>query len=129
MSELGGEIGERAACATLRVSRATLARQRREPIACTARKYRSIRRLNESERTMILAAAHTDRFADFSVREIYATLLDEGHYLGSISSMYRVLRAAGETKERAQIRVDASGILREYRAGSCVLSTIFLVVQ
>lgn len=118
MSELGGEIGERAACATLRVSRATLARQRREPIACTARKYRSIRRLNESERTAILAAAHTDRFADFSVREIYATLLDEGQYLGSISSMYRVLRAAGETKERRALATHPARVKPELAADS-----------
>jgi putative transposase len=46
------------------------------------------------------AASPTERFCDLSVREIYATLLDEGIYLGSISTMYRVLRAAGESRER-----------------------------
>jgi putative transposase len=44
--------------------------------------------------------AHSDRFIDRSGREIYATLLDEGIYLGSISTIYRVLRTAGETRER-----------------------------
>ena len=38
-----------------------------------------------------------------SVREIYATLLDEGTYLGSISTMYRILRRAGETRERRRL--------------------------
>jgi len=63
-------------------------------------KAESARALTGSERAAILAAAHTERFADLSVREIYATLLDEGVYLGSISTMYRVLRAARETRER-----------------------------
>jgi putative transposase len=35
----------------------------------------------------ILDEAHSDWFADLSVREIYATLLDEGVYLGSIATM------------------------------------------
>jgi putative transposase len=51
----------------------------------------------------ILDAAHSERFCDKSVREIYATLLDEGTYLGSISTYYRVLRAAGENRERRAI--------------------------
>ena len=39
------------------------------------------------------------RLTDLSAREIYATLLDEGTHVGSISTWYRVLRAAGETRE------------------------------
>lgn len=48
----------------------------------------------------MLDLAHSERFCDSSVREIYATLLDEGRYFASISTWYRVLRAAGETRER-----------------------------
>ena len=48
----------------------------------------------------MLDLAHSDRFANLSVREIYATMLDEGTYVASISTWYRVLRAAGETRER-----------------------------
>jgi len=51
----------------------------------------------------MLDLAHSDRFADLSVREIYATLLDEGRYIGSISTWYRVLRGAGETRERRRL--------------------------
>lgn len=58
------------------------------------------RRLSEAERQVILAHAHSERFCDASVRQIYATLLDDGTYLASISTWYRVLRAAGETRER-----------------------------
>ena len=35
-----------------------------------------------------------------SPAEVWATLLDEGRYLGSISTMYRLLRQAGESRER-----------------------------
>jgi len=40
---------------------------------------------------------------DLSPREVYATLLDEGVYLGSVSTFYRVLRADGEVRERRRI--------------------------
>ena len=93
-------VGERAACAALGISRSTRMRRRREPARPVHRQYASLRRLSEAERQSILDVVHTERFADFSVREIYATLLDEGTYLGSISSFYRILRVAGETKER-----------------------------
>ncbi len=67
------------------------------------RKGTSHRRLTDLERQAILDTAHSERFADLSVREIYAALLDEGTYLGSISTIYRVLRAAGETRERRRL--------------------------
>ena len=43
---------------------------------------------------------HSERFCDSSVREIYATLLDEGIYLASVATIYRILAEAGETRER-----------------------------
>ncbi len=43
---------------------------------------------------------HEDRFVDKAPAEVYAALLDEGIYLCSIRTMYRILRARGETKER-----------------------------
>ena len=43
---------------------------------------------------------HSDRFVDVSPAEVWATLLDEGVYLGSISTFYRLLRQAGESRER-----------------------------
>ena len=66
----------------------------------TQRIRRSPRRLSDTERKTLLDTAHGERFADASVRQIYATLLDEGCYHASISTWYRVLRAAGETRER-----------------------------
>jgi len=41
-----------------------------------------------------------ERFADLAPAEVWAALLDEGTYLGSVSTFYRVLRQAGESRER-----------------------------
>lgn len=43
---------------------------------------------------------HSPRFVDLSPREVYATLLDEGRYLCSMSTMYRLLRRHHEVRER-----------------------------
>ena len=48
----------------------------------------------------MLAQLHGPRFVDHAPREIYATLLDEGHYLCSPRTMYRLLAAAHEVRER-----------------------------
>ena len=43
---------------------------------------------------------NAERFADKSPAQAWAVLLDEGIYLASISTMYRVLRAADQVRER-----------------------------
>jgi putative transposase len=58
------------------------------------------RALEPAERQQILDVLHSERFVDQAPAEVYATLLDEGVYLASIATMYRVLRAAGEVAER-----------------------------
>lgn len=60
--------------------------------------------LSDAERAHILAVLTSDRFADKSVAQVWATLLDEGTYLCSMSTMHRVLRAnhaAGERRSQA----------------------------
>jgi putative transposase len=47
-----------------------------------------------------LACLHQERFQDRSPAAVYATLLDEGEYLCSIRSMYRLLQKRGESRER-----------------------------
>jgi putative transposase len=61
---------------------------------------RAVRALDDQQRQALLDAVHELRFVDRSVPYIYATLLDEGRYYGSISTMYRILRSVGEVKER-----------------------------
>jgi putative transposase len=58
------------------------------------------RALSSAERQAVLDVLHADRFVDRSPAEVYATLLDEGTYLGSIRTFYRVLESEGESHER-----------------------------
>ena len=52
----------------------------------------------------MLDMLHTERFQDQTPRQVYAELLDEGTYLASPSTMYRILAAHGECKERREQR-------------------------
>lgn len=87
------------ACRALALSRATLYRNRL-PAAHHAPRRPSPRALSATERQAVLDTLHSPRFADQAPQEVYATLLDEGRYLCSIRSMYRVLSAQGENRER-----------------------------
>jgi hypothetical protein len=60
--------------------------------------------LTDAERAQVLAVLTSDRFVDKSVAQAWATLLDEGTYLCSMSTMHRILRAhdaAGERRAQA----------------------------
>lgn len=90
-----------AACDALGASRATVYR-RRTP---RPRKPRAPgRALSAAERERILAVLCEERFQDASPGQVYATLLEEGVYVGSVSTMYRVLRAARAVRERRPVR-------------------------
>jgi putative transposase len=58
------------------------------------------RALSVAEREHVLAVLNCERFADMAPAEVYATLLDEGTYLCSESTMYRLLRERGQTGDR-----------------------------
>ena len=60
----------------------------------------SSRALTPEQNQSLLDAVHQARFIDRSVPYIYATLLDENLYYGSVSTMYRVLRSVGEAGDR-----------------------------
>jgi len=94
-------MGTRPACLALGVAPATLYRWRRPPKAkATRSRPRPGRALSELERAAVLAELHGERFQDSSPAEIYATLLDEGRYLCSERTMYRLLAENGEVRER-----------------------------
>ncbi len=46
---------------------------------------------------------NSDRFVDLPPLQVYATLLDEGVYLCSVSTMYRVLAASTQVRERRRL--------------------------
>jgi putative transposase len=103
---LAPRIGTRAACAASGVPQATWYRRHRaspvpgRPAAVPHRDRVQPRALAAAEREAILDMLHSDRFADTAPAEVWAVLLDEGIYLGSVSTYYRVLREAGESRER-----------------------------
>jgi putative transposase len=95
------DIGMTAACRALGVSRATAYRHRspRPPVPTRSRR-RSPLALSEEERAEVLRQLHSERFVDASPAAVYATLLDEGTYLASERTMYRLLAANAEVRER-----------------------------
>jgi len=98
---LAPEVGMARACRVLGVARATAYRHRLPGVASPARPRRPPPlALSEQERSAVLGELHSERFADASPAQVYATLLDEGTYLASERTMYRLLTAAAEVRER-----------------------------
>jgi hypothetical protein len=56
--------------------------------------------LETQERQVLLETLNGERFADTAPAAVHATLLDEGRYLGSVRTMYRLLAAHGGSRER-----------------------------
>jgi putative transposase len=106
VNELASVVGTRAACAALAISRATHYRRDREPmLGPPAPRPAPPRALSEIEHATVLDLLNGERFVDASPAQTYATLLDEGRYLASERTMYRILAAAGEVRERRNQRV------------------------
>ena len=57
-------------------------------------------RLNDQERQEILALLNSPTYADLPPSQIVPRLADQGQYVASESTMYRVLREAGQLKHR-----------------------------
>ena len=92
-------MGTAAACDALGVPRASVYR-RRQPARPRAARAAPPRALDARERQTVLATLHSERFIDQAPAQVHATLLDEGTYLCAPRTMYRLLDAAGEVKER-----------------------------
>jgi transposase len=99
-------LGVRAACDALGAAQAGYYRRHRQspaaprPVPVPHRDRVQPHALSVQERQAILDVLHSERFVDLAPAEVWATLLDEGVYLGSQSTFYRLLRHAGETRER-----------------------------
>jgi len=94
-----GAVRISALCKALCVPRASYYRWRR-PWHGPRKPNRPARSLSECERATVLDLLHEPRFADVAPAEVFATLLDEGHYVCSERTMYRVLAANREVRER-----------------------------
>ena len=98
MEPVAGILG---ACRALGASRAALYRRRSPTPPASARpRPTSARALSQAERAAVLEQLHGKRFVDCSPAHVYATLLDEGTYLASERTMYRLLAAGGQVRER-----------------------------
>lgn len=95
----------KAACEVLGVARAT-AKRHLAPRMHGPRRPRppSHRKLAHAEEQRLVDIMHSERFQDQTPRQVYAELLDEETYLASPSTIYRILAARGETKERRNQR-------------------------
>jgi len=99
VTELAPLVGIVLACAMLTVARATYYRSRLTR-ALPAPRPASPRALGADERQAVLDVLHEPRFVDLAPAEVYATLLDEQRYLCSERTMYRILAANQEVRER-----------------------------
>lgn len=106
VNSLAPDVGMARACKTLRVPRSSVyradERQRHLSTASGTVTPRPPPPLAHSpaERAALQAALCSERFADCAPATIYATLLDEGIYLGSVRTMYRLLKTDGQCRER-----------------------------
>src|SRR5690606_16853232 len=103
--QLAQHVGVARACEALNVPRSSYYATYRPRPPKTKLRRPSHRKLTSEEERHVLAVLNSPRFMDMSPREIYATLLDEGIYLCSVSTMYRILRAHNQVRERRNQRI------------------------
>ena len=99
VTQIGPRLGIAPTCAALGLPRATYYRRRRPPRAVPLRRP-SPRALGLAERAAVLEQLHRPRFVGLAPGEVYATLLDEGTYLCSERTMYRLWAEHAEGRER-----------------------------
>jgi len=102
VTEQKATLGVAPLCRALAVPRASYYRwqQPQEKVRVPGPPRRIPRALPPEERQQVLAVLNDERFADLPPAEVYATLLDEGKYLCSLRTMYRILKENAQVKER-----------------------------
>ena len=101
---LAEQVGIVPACRALGVSRATFYRRQRLTPGHQQPRSTPARALCDSEREQVLDVLACPRFVDRAPAEVVATLLDEGHYLCSERTMYRILATNQPVRERRNQR-------------------------
>ena len=101
---LAEQVGVVPACQALGVSRATFYRRQRLTPGHQQPRSTPARALCDSEREQVLDVLACPRFVDRAPAEVVATLLDEGHYLCSERTMYRILATNQPVRERRNQR-------------------------
>jgi putative transposase len=99
VAELGPRLGVAPTCAALSVARASFYRGQ-QPRPELRPRPTPPRALIAGDRQAVLDTLHEPRFVDLAPAQVYATLLDEGRYLCSERTLYRVLSENAEVRER-----------------------------
>jgi putative transposase len=99
VADLKDCMGVAPTCAALGLARSSFYRHQR-PKAGRAARRTSPRALSAAERERALAVLHEPRFVDLAPAQVYTRLLDEGRYLCSERTLYRILEANKEVRER-----------------------------
>lgn len=107
ISELKATIGLRPACRQLAESRSWYNRRLKATTVTSNStsdashvRQPSVRALTPEEEARVLAHLNSERFADCSPAQVFAELLDDGIYLCSERTNYRILARHGEVRER-----------------------------
>jgi putative transposase len=106
-ANLAGDVGVAAACRALRLPRSALYRHLAARRVCSLPSpapatpaRRPPLALSEHERRVVLDVLNSPRFANCAPAAIHAQLLDEGRYLASVRTMYRLLQSCAAVRER-----------------------------
>lgn len=98
-NSLTDQVGVAAVCRALHLPRSALYRDRNvrnvcplPPLATAAPARRPPLALSELERRVVLDVLNSARFANCAPAVIHAQLLDEGRYVASVRTMYRLLQ-------------------------------------
>jgi putative transposase len=107
------------ACVLVGRSRATHYRHVRGPVH-GPRQARVVpangQALSAAERAAVLRLINSPAYADLSIGQIWARELDEGRYWCSASSMYRIARAVGQSRERRRLATHPATVKPELLA-------------
>nr|WP_198047970.1 helix-turn-helix domain-containing protein [Cupriavidus taiwanensis] len=92
------------ACEELGLNERTLQRWRHTPEDRRPGAQRAVpaNKLSEAEREAVLAAANEPGCEGLTPHQIVPRLADEGRYLASESTFYRLLKAAGQARRRGR---------------------------
>jgi putative transposase len=100
VEDLAPSVGTSRACRALAIPRASYYRSKAPVQGEPPGRQPPARALSPDERQEVLDELHSERFVDKAPAEAYAALLDEGIYLCSVRTMYRILASAKEVRER-----------------------------
>ncbi len=103
-------------CALLGRARATHYRHTRGPVHGPRPVPENGQALTTAERAAVLTLINAPAYADLSIGQIWARELDEGRYWCSMSTMYRIARQAGQSRERRRLATHPAKVKPELLA-------------